>query len=397
MAEKSRFFNAVLTPQGTPDLEYDVEQYDDYFDTLVTTGVFAEQLNSLEVTGHGSQMKTILSTGKAFIKGKYYENDEALELSHELPDPSQNRIDLVVLRMDRNVENRYIKAFVLTGTPGGTAPTLTQNIDVYEIELAEVLIIAGKSFIETSEITDLREYARYQTKPAWYPEGQVPMDAWMYVHFKDQLTVGEISAIEADAGLMAIVNSSGLKNLREELHENMPGLKGLWGLPGWWCYRTGNGTVMAGVTNWTPIYISKETSFDAYGLKVPVSAAGSNLRGAIYKSENMLPTVKIVDLPVLDTGTTGDKIGLANFTLESGWYFIAATNTSGVNVVFTAIDADSSLGFTAPISVTRDDVQTTYAYLAYQSAGAPTDPAPAVSFESTISRVGPIELRKVVS
>ncbi|PKM67068.1 MAG: hypothetical protein CVU95_08260 [Firmicutes bacterium HGW-Firmicutes-2] len=208
MAEISRFFDTELTAEGELDRVYPVKDHAEYFDTLVTTGVWADIADSLEVTGHGSQMKTIVATGKAFVKGYYYENDAPLELTHELPDTSQDRIDLIVLRLDLNKENRYIKAFVITGTPGMGSPELVLTPDVYEIALAEVLIIAGKSFIETSEVTDAREYSTYRTKPAWYPEGQVPMDAWMYVHFKEQLTAQEIIDIEANPSLMDVINSS---------------------------------------------------------------------------------------------------------------------------------------------------------------------------------------------
>jgi len=85
MAEKSRFFDTALTPEGEFDRQYPAKDYADYFDTLVTTGVFADQLDALAVTGHGTQMKTILATGKAFIKGHYYENDSPLELVHDFP------------------------------------------------------------------------------------------------------------------------------------------------------------------------------------------------------------------------------------------------------------------------------------------------------------------------
>ncbi|MCF8018198.1 MAG: hypothetical protein K9L62_02245 [Vallitaleaceae bacterium] len=213
MAEKSRFFDVELVVNGVPDREYPAKDYADYFDTLVSTGVFAEQLDSLELTGSGNAMQTILAPGKAFIKGYYYENDSPLTLTHEFPDPTQNRTDLVILRMDKRVENRYVKAFVITGTPGMGSPELVLSDDVYEIAIAEVLIIAGKSFIDTTEVTDAREYATYRTKPAWYPEGQVPMDAWMYVNFRDQLTTQEIADIEANPSLMSIINSNTSVNI----------------------------------------------------------------------------------------------------------------------------------------------------------------------------------------
>ncbi|MEW6661971.1 MAG: hypothetical protein ACOY9Y_09700 [Bacillota bacterium] len=206
MAERYRFFDTVNEDKRL----YTAQAFAEYFSALIKGGVFGEQLNSLQVTGHGSQMATVVATGRAFIDGYFYENDASLQLQHELPHATLARIDRVVLRLDKRLEARFIKAFVLTGTPAASpaAPALTRNADVYEISLARVAIPAAKSFIETSQVTDERGdeslcgYVSYQAKPAWYPQESVCRDVWMYAHFKQLLTAQEQADVENNPSMM---------------------------------------------------------------------------------------------------------------------------------------------------------------------------------------------------
>lgn len=203
MAEKSRFFDGTIDNPR----EYPASEFAEYFAALVTSGVFGEQLNSLEVSAHGTELKTIVATGRAFLQGHYYENDAPLELAHENPDPANDRIDRVVVRLDR--ANYTINAMIITGTPASSpvAPDLVRDEAIFDVPLALVRIKAGRSYIAADQVTDDREYARYQAKPAWYPPGQVPMEAWLYSVFKDQLTPQEVADIEANPNLMAIINA----------------------------------------------------------------------------------------------------------------------------------------------------------------------------------------------
>ena len=208
MAEKSMFFRSF------GDRRYYSSDWAKYFSTLIKGGVFGEQLNSLEVTAAGDGMNSIVKPGRAFIEGYFYENDSDLELTHEAADPVNDRIDRVVLRLDLNDENRYIKAFVRKGeasvNPVPPEPVREENI--YEISLAQVKVRAASGIILADDITDERDneaicgYVRYQAKPAWYPQGVVPLDVWLYVHFPDQLTPQEKADIEANPVLMAIIN-----------------------------------------------------------------------------------------------------------------------------------------------------------------------------------------------
>ncbi|HBY19983.1 MAG: hypothetical protein A2Y24_01395 [Clostridiales bacterium GWE2_32_10] len=204
MAVKSRFFKSV-----NGDRKYTSADFAQYFATLITNGVFAEEQNALQVTTDNISMKTTVKTGRGFINGYYIENDADLILTHDVESiAGTNRIDRVIMKLD--IANREIIISIKKGTASTTpvAPTFVQNDTIYELSLAKVTIIGGSTVINSANVVDERVYTRYKTKPAWYPEGQVPSDAWMYVMFKDKLTTQEIGDIEANPSLMDIINNS---------------------------------------------------------------------------------------------------------------------------------------------------------------------------------------------
>ena len=108
-------------------------------------------------------MESTVNAGSAFIEGYEYRNTEALNLTHDAADTTNNRIDRVVVRLDRSPQAEVpIRVLIRKGNPSSTPvpPVLIRDLYIYEISLAKVLIEAGKSFIETSQITDERDDIR---------------------------------------------------------------------------------------------------------------------------------------------------------------------------------------------------------------------------------------------
>lgn len=153
MAERYRFFDSI---SGDTRM-YNASEYADYFKRIIKSGLYNEG-GKLAVTADGSTMKTTVDTGVYFFDGRLYENDAPLQLTHDTADATQNRIDLIVLRLDLNSANRYIKTFLKKGTPAASpvAPTLTNTTLVKEIALAEVRIVAGRTYITQADVTDKR-------------------------------------------------------------------------------------------------------------------------------------------------------------------------------------------------------------------------------------------------
>lgn len=156
MAEHFMFFDSA-NPLA-PDRTYNAQEFTDYFKALVTTGIMKKTGNDLKVQANGDTMISTIDTGVAFLIGRYYENDSLLALAHEIEAVGKSRIDRVVIRMDLNPDARNVKAVVKRGIASGTpaSPALTQTNELYEISLAQVLIVGGQTFISPSSITDER-------------------------------------------------------------------------------------------------------------------------------------------------------------------------------------------------------------------------------------------------
>lgn len=153
MPEKSCFFDSTAEDPR----EYTADEFAEYFRRVLTDGIFNGGTN-LQVTADGTNMNVNIADGYAWIQGYMYKVYGAHTLTLDTADPTYDRIDRVVLRLDKSLEKRSIEAVVLKGTPSATPtpPALTRNDNVYELSLAQVRVIAGKSFIEGFQITDER-------------------------------------------------------------------------------------------------------------------------------------------------------------------------------------------------------------------------------------------------
>jgi hypothetical protein len=153
MPEKSGFFDSIAEDPR----EYTADEFAEYFRRVLTDGIFNGGTN-LQVTADGTNMNVNIADGYAWIQGYMYKVYDGHTLTLDTADPTLNRIDRIVLRLDKSLEKRSIEAVVLKGTPSATPtpPVLTRNDNVYEISLAQVEVIAGKSFIEGFQVTDER-------------------------------------------------------------------------------------------------------------------------------------------------------------------------------------------------------------------------------------------------
>ena len=151
MAELSSFFKSI-----GGDRKYTADRFAEYFRSFLTSGTFNGGENLL-VYNTGTDNKTYIKPGKAWIEGYYYCNTSELVLTHDTVDMVNNRIDRVVLRLDLRDDARDIKAYILKGYPSlPLPPGLTRNDEVYEISLAKVLVPANTLIIPQESITDER-------------------------------------------------------------------------------------------------------------------------------------------------------------------------------------------------------------------------------------------------
>ena len=155
MAQKSWFFNSA---PGDPRI-YQASDFAQYFGKVLSTGLLhINEVPGLQVKASGADLRTYVEPGGAIMEGYAYENTDNEYLAHNLPEVSLDRIDRVVLRLDKKNANRYIKLFIREGEPSTEpiAPTLQRDNLVWELSLAQVRIRANTSTINPSDVFDER-------------------------------------------------------------------------------------------------------------------------------------------------------------------------------------------------------------------------------------------------
>lgn len=105
----------------------------------------------------GTGLQVSVALGQAMVRGHYYVSTAAELLTISTANPTNPRIDSIVLTLDPSANS--IVLAVVAGTPAVSpvAPTLTQtDAGVYQMELAQVAVAAGAGTVGT--ITDKRNF-----------------------------------------------------------------------------------------------------------------------------------------------------------------------------------------------------------------------------------------------
>lgn len=148
MAVSSGYFDSV-----NGDRTYNAEQMSNYFDGLVSNGVY-EMIGDKFLVSVQSGMTLNVGSGRAIIQSHWAKNDATQTITLDASNVQYPRIDVVCLRLDMTA--RAITLEKKTGTPAASPvmPAATRNDDVFELYLASVLVPAGATTPQT--ITDLR-------------------------------------------------------------------------------------------------------------------------------------------------------------------------------------------------------------------------------------------------
>lgn len=148
MTIKSGFFNSL-----NHDRMYDADDMNAIFDGIITDGVFGNIGDRFIVTP-SSGMTINIGTGKARLHQIFVENDANLALQVSQSDVLLNRIDVVVIRVDKTISGRRGDITILKGTPSQNpiAPTLSTDSQIYEMPIANIKVNANVSKITASDI-----------------------------------------------------------------------------------------------------------------------------------------------------------------------------------------------------------------------------------------------------
>lgn len=149
MAIKYGFFNSV-----DGDRLYNAEDLGRYLQGIVSSGVYADSSDSLQVLANGDLTVTV-QPGRAMLDCHYLENDEPLALTLAAG-ATMDRIDAIVMRLD--LAERTCSIYVKSGTPATAPvrPSVTRLDNAKEYMLASVYVKKLTASITQSSITDTR-------------------------------------------------------------------------------------------------------------------------------------------------------------------------------------------------------------------------------------------------
>lgn len=152
-------------PYGADDWQ---EQYRQVFGDQVspsTKGPFySDEQDSLFVTEHDPtpNMSVDVGAGAALVDGVVYWNDAVVNLAIQAADPTLNRIDRVICRLDDTAQT--VRLAVKVGMPSASPapPTLqTDRNPYFEIPLFQVYVAATVTEILNANLTDERDWINY--------------------------------------------------------------------------------------------------------------------------------------------------------------------------------------------------------------------------------------------
>lgn len=146
----SGFFDSV-----DGDRLYDADQMSEYFEGLISDGVYENIGERFAVTATYNGLQLRVGSGRALIGAHWVKNDAAVLLTPDPADVQYNRIDAVVLRLDtaaREITLALKKGMASPGTP--TLPPITRTDTVRELYLASVQI--NRNAQQPAGVMDLR-------------------------------------------------------------------------------------------------------------------------------------------------------------------------------------------------------------------------------------------------
>jgi len=151
--ERGYFFDSTATEQKI----YQAADFARFHAQIIGNGV-SNTANLPDLTvSEKLNMTVLLGAGYAFANGYMYENTTALNLTHDVAEPTVDRIDRIIVRFDDTPGQRRTYALIRKGTADSLVPpAIVRDSYIFELSVAQVKIIAGKSFIEQTEILDER-------------------------------------------------------------------------------------------------------------------------------------------------------------------------------------------------------------------------------------------------
>ena len=139
------------------DRTYDADQMSEYFDGLVSNGVYENLGGALQVKAVSDGGMTVqVQPGRGIIDCKWISNDSILTLEVTDSHVTLNRYTAVVMRLD--IVNRLMTITTKDGTNASSPikPTMQRDGTMIELCLAYIYVAAGSTEITQANIEDMR-------------------------------------------------------------------------------------------------------------------------------------------------------------------------------------------------------------------------------------------------
>lgn len=151
MSVTSGFFNSLNS-----DRRYNAEQMSAIFDGVINDGVFANIGTAFSVSAD-SGFTVNVGIGRAWFDSIWVYNDAILPLTFEASEIVLDRIDAIVIEINKTEEVREGSIKIVKGSPATfpQKPTLVKNTYVTQYPLAYVAISARSENITQSKITSM--------------------------------------------------------------------------------------------------------------------------------------------------------------------------------------------------------------------------------------------------
>ena len=122
------------------DRKYNSKDFSDYFDGIISDGVYASVGKAFNVSADGTGLFVNVDTGRAKILNRYVLNTSILQLDISAPDTSNYRYDAIIVRI--SLDDRTGSIEVLTGMPSTDpqkpTPSNTETKKAYVLAYVKV-------------------------------------------------------------------------------------------------------------------------------------------------------------------------------------------------------------------------------------------------------------------
>lgn len=149
MAFTFGFYNAL-----NHDRRYNAIQVSSIFDGIIKDGIFMSIGGHMNVKATGNGFNIVVESGRAWFNHTWSLLDADYPMVVPPSDVLEDRIDVVVLEVNENVDVRQNFIKIITGTPAETPakPALTNNLDIHQYALAYITVPANSVTLTQSNV-----------------------------------------------------------------------------------------------------------------------------------------------------------------------------------------------------------------------------------------------------